>query len=144
IGGVFVEDHFTVAGNDAACAGNDQRIDFHERAIELHEHLINALGHGSKRLHLIFAVAQTQEVGQFAHMVGHDARGEADRQIQNLFGGGGGHFFNVRATGATGNKDGRVGRAVDEDAEVDLLFDVDAFFDQQVADGEALDVHAED
>ena len=76
--------------------------------------------------------------------IGEQAPAHIDRLLDDLFGRLLGDLFDVDAAGRAYHHYGRLAGAIEDDADVVLLGDIDGGRDQHFLDGQPFDVHAED
>ncbi len=147
---VVIEVHLGVERHDLAVAGQDQRVDFRERRIGVVECLVQRLEEIPR---LRNAVTRHADLARdvFGVLVGKALEGILDDDLVYFLGGLGCDLLDVHAALARGHQRHALGAAVNHHAEVQLLLDVGAFFDQQPAHLLALgtglvrlQLHAED
>ena len=126
---VVVEIHLGVERDHVAAASQNQRIDFGERRVGLVERFIKALQRGACFRQRRFGYADLARDG-----VGLAVREAARRINENLVdfaGRFGGDFLDVHAAFAARHQAHALGAAIHHHAEVELLLDIRALFDQQ-------------
>ena len=124
---VVVEAHFGVDGHQSFfAAGFDdaERIDFDKGGVVLPPGVVDALeefGAGVDQ-----AAPESERGGQAPGLVWHEAERGIDCLTHDLFGSFGGDFFDVHASLSAGHDDRARGGAVQENGQVEFLFDVQA------------------
>ena len=147
--GVAVEVELGVQGDDVALAVTVQRVDLDQGSVRVHVALVQLLADVDELRLGVFGHADT--LGQFFALLGGQAGCGIDEHLDDLLGGGVGHFLDVHAAFAGSDEGHLLGAAVGHAGQVVFLLDVGAFLDVQAADLLAfgaglvrLELHAQD
>ncbi len=130
--GVGVEIELGVQSLDVAVAFQDQRVDFRQGGIGFHVALVQLLDLGLGLGHGVGGNADA--LGQVQGLLVGDADQGINEFLEDLLGGGVGHFLDVHTAFGGGHDGDLLGSAVGQDSQVVFLLDVGAFFNQQAAD----------
>src|ERR1700722_8115801 len=136
IQGVVIEGDFGVERVHFSVAGDHAGINFDHRSIGLDEGAVERLKEGNGGVDLFRREAQAE--GQLARLKRLEADGRIDFFLENRFRIIFGHFFDFHTAGGADHKNRRTYFAVNQNADVKLTLDVEAFFDQQTPDDAAL------
>ena len=133
---VVVKGHLGVERDQPAVAGDDQRIDLLPAKASVSR---KARGRAIARKDMAtgtMAAPRPSPESQLAHLIGLQASGGPHALAQD----GGGifvrHDFDLHAARGAGHDDRGFDGAVDQDAEVELELDVEAFFNEKALDDE--------
>jgi hypothetical protein len=82
----------------------------------------------------LFAGRETHPECQLARLERNDTRARVDVLAEDLFRFLRRDFLDVHSTGGTGDDDRARRRTIDDDAQIELAFDLESFFDQDASD----------
>ena len=125
---VVVEGQLGIESEKPAIGGSDEGIDLEERSISIEKRLIET----GKKLHGgidLFGIKSKRE-SHLARLKGFQAHARIDVLLQNGAGIFRGHLLNLHTTRCRCHEHRLAFRAVDENAEVQLVFDRQSFFYQ--------------
>ncbi len=126
---VIVEIHLGVERDHVAAVGKNQRIDLGERCIGFVECLVEPLQHEPRFRERRFGDADlARDVIGLAAL---QARHRVDEHLMDILRCLGGDFLDIHAALATRHQAHALRAAVNHHADVELLLDVGAFFDQE-------------
>src|SRR5215212_8962675 len=135
---VRVAEHRVVVEGDLGVEREQPPVLRQEERVDLKQRGVGLLVRVVERLHELGRLVderrgQSQPEGELARLEGAEADGRVDGLLQNQFGRVGGDLFDVHAAGRGGHEDGAPRRAVEHDAEVELLINREPLFDEQRA-----------
>ena len=130
---VVVEVHLGIERDDVARTGDDQRIDLDQRAVEIGEGAVEAAEQCHEGVDLFARKAERE--GDLAALIRLVTRGGIDRLLDDLVRRVVRHRLDIHAALGRGDDRDAAHRAIDQQREVELAFDVAAFLDIEPLDG---------
>ena len=134
--GVVVEAHLGVEREHVALRGGHERVDLHHRRVGLHEglvdrqHQLDRLGHQRR--------VEADAEGQLPGLERLQAHGGIDVRLPDEVGRLVGHLLDLDAALGAGHHHRAAGRAVDDDAQVELPGHLQALLDEDALDDAAV------
>ena len=132
---VVVEVQLGIKGEQITAGRDDERIDLEQRGVGGDESLIQRHHHLDGLANLV--ALQPQIKREPPRLVGLQAECRVDERLENLVRGLGGDFLNLDAALLAHHQHRLLGRPVDDQAQVELAGDLQAFFDQHALDDAA-------
>ena len=140
---VVVEAHLGVERQPLAVLGQDQRVDLGQRRVLVDVGVVERLGDRGEAGDLVGRRCPSANA-ELPRLVGVQPEQRVGLDADDLLRPLARDLFDVDAALGAGHHDELPARPVEDDAEVELLRDLDAGHDQHLVDGVTADVHAED